>query len=362
MSLVYFLIVLSVLVLVHEFGHFIAAKRIGIRVEKFSFGFGPKLFSVKTGDSDTEYLISAIPLGGYIKMAGDEPGESLTGKSFEFLSRSVWERFLVIFAGPLLNYILAFLIFSVIFMFGSPTLTTEVGSLLKDYPAQMSGLSLGDKVIKVDGKDVRYWEDMTEIIRKHLEGPIRLTIEKNGKISDVEIQPVIREIKDIFGKSTKIALLGIAPSQKIENVRYGFFESFSKGFRKVIDLTAITYKALWSIATGRLSVKESMTGPIGIFIITGKAAQMGLIYLFHLMAMLSASLAIFNLLPLPVLDGGHILFLFVEKLRGKPLSVKVQENIANIGVGLLILLTVFIFYSDIVKFGIFDHVGKLFKR
>lgn len=360
MSLIYFLVVLSVLVLVHEFGHFIAAKRIGVRVEKFSFGFGPKLFSVKRGD--TEYLISAIPLGGYIKMAGDEPGESLTGKSFEFLSRSIWERFLVIFAGPLLNYVLAFLIFSVIFMFGSPTLTTEVGSLLKDYPAEKSGLILGDKVIKVDGKDVKYWEDMTEMIRKHLEGPIKLTIEKNGKISDVEIQPVIREVKDIFGKHTKIALLGIAPSQKIENVRYGFFESFSKGFRKVIDLTAITYKALWSIATGRLSVKESMTGPIGIFIITGKAAQMGLIYLFHLMAMLSASLAIFNLLPLPVLDGGHILFLFVEKLRGKPLSVKVQENIANIGVGLLILLTVFIFYSDIVKFGIFDHIGKFFRR
>ena len=360
MSLVYFLIVLSVLVLVHEFGHFIAAKRIGIRVEKFSFGFGPKLFSVKRGD--TEYLISAIPLGGYIKMAGDEVGESLTGKSFEFLSRSIWERFLVIFAGPLLNYILAFLIFSIIFMFGSPTLTTEVGSLLKDYPAQMSGLSLGDKIIKADGKDVKYWEDMTEIIHKHLEGPIKLTIEKNGKIFDIEIQPVIREVKDIFGKSTKIALLGIAPSQKIENVRYGFFESFSKGFRKVIDLTVITYGAIWSIATGRLSVKESMTGPIGIFIITGKAAQMGLIYLFHLMAMLSASLAIFNLLPLPVLDGGHILFIFVEKLRGKPLSVKVQENIANIGVGLLILLTVFIFYSDIVKFGVFDHIMKFFKK
>jgi len=359
-SLVYFLLVLSVLVLVHEFGHFIAAKRIGIRVEKFSFGFGPKLFSVKTGD--TEYLISAIPLGGYIKMSGDEPGEGLTGKSFEFLSRSVWDRFQVIFAGPLLNYVLAFLIFSVIFMFGSPTLTTEVGSLLKDYPAEKSGLVVGDKVVRADGKDVRYWEDMTEIIRQHLDGPIRLTIEKNGKLSEVEIQPVIRDVKDIFGKTNRIALLGIAPSQKIESVRYGFLESFSKGFKKVIDLTVITYKALWSIITGRLSVKESMTGPIGIFIITGKAAQMGLIYLFNLMAMLSASLAIFNLLPLPVLDGGHILFLFIEKLRGRPLSVKIQENIANIGVGLLIMLTVFIFYSDIMKFGIFEHIGKLFRR
>ena len=360
MSLIYFLIVLSVLVLVHEFGHFIAAKRIGIRVEKFSFGFGPKLFSIKRGD--TEYLISAIPLGGYIKMSGDEPGEKLTGSNFEFLSRSIWERFLVIFAGPLLNYLLAFLIFSVIFMFGSPTLTTEVGSLLKDYPAEKSGLAAGDKIIKADGKDVKYWEDVTEIIHKHFDGPIKLTIDKGGKISEVEIQPVIKELKDIFGKSSKIALLGIAPSQKIENVRYGFFESFSKGFKKVVDLTAITYKAIWSIITGRLSVKESMTGPIGIFIITGKAAEMGLIYLFHLMALLSASLAIFNLLPLPVLDGGHIFFLFVEKLRGRPLSVRVQENIANIGVGLLILLTVFIFYNDIMKFGVFDHISRFLKR
>jgi regulator of sigma E protease len=359
-SLVYFLIVLSVLVMVHEFGHFIAAKRIGVRVEKFSFGFGPKLFSIKRGD--TEYLISAIPLGGYIKMAGDEPGEALTGKSYEFPTRSVWERFQVIFAGPLLNYVLAFLIFSVIFMFGSPTLTTEVGSLLKDYPAEKSGLAVGDKVIKADGKDVKYWEDMTEIIHNHLEGPIKLTVDKNGKLSEVEIQPMIKDVTDIFGKHTRIALLGIAPSQKIESVRYGFFESFSKGFRKVVDLTAITYKALWSVATGRLSMKESMTGPIGIFIITGKAAQMGLIYLFHLMAMLSASLAIFNLLPLPVLDGGHILFLFIEKLRGKPLSARVQEYIANTGVGILILLTVFIFYNDIVKFDVFGNFLKIFKK
>ena len=360
MSIIYFLIVLSVLVLVHEFGHFIVAKRVGIRVERFSFGFGPKLFSVRRGD--TEYLISAIPLGGYIKMAGDEVSESLTGKSFEFLSRSIWDRFLVIFAGPLLNYVLAFLIFSIIFMFGSPTLTTEVGSLLKGYPAEKSGLIVGDKIIRADGKDVKYWEDMTEITHKHLEGPIKLTIEKNGKVFEVDIQPVIREVKDIFGKQTKIALLGIAPSEKIEKVRYGFFESFSKGFNKVIDFTAITYKAIWSIITGRLSAKESMTGPIGIFDAIRKAAQMGLIYLVHMTALLSVSLAIFNLLPFPVLDGGHILFLFIEKLRGKPLSVKTQENIANIGVGLLILLVVFISYNDIAKFDIFDRIRKIFKR
>jgi regulator of sigma E protease len=360
LSIIYFLIVLSVLVIIHEFGHFIVAKKIGVRVEKFSFGFGPKIFSVKKGE--TEYLISAIPLGGYVKMAGDEPGEGLTGKSFEFLSRKIWERACVIFAGPLLNYILAFLIFSVIFMFGSPTLTTEVGSLLNDYPAANSGIVVGDKVIKVDGKDVKYWEDMTVLIHNHLEGDIELTVERNNNIRNFHIKPVIREMKDIFGKTNKIALLGIAPSQKIENVKYGFFESFGMGFKKLIDLTAITYRALWSIVTGKLSLKESMTGPIGIFIITGKAAQMGLIYLVHLMGLLSASLAIFNLLPLPVLDGGHILFLIIEKVRGKPLSLKSQEVIANIGMAFLILLTLFIFYSDIMKFGVFKGIAKFFHK
>ena len=360
MSLIYFLIVLSVLVLIHEFGHFIAAKRIGVRVEKFSFGFGPKLFSVKKGE--TEYLVSAIPLGGYVKMAGDEPGEAVKGEKWEFLSRSIAERFGIIFAGPLLNYILAFLIFSVIFMFGSPTLTTEVGSLLNDYPAFRSGILAGDKVTQVDGKDVVYWEDMTAIIHNHLNGPVKLKVERKDKVVYFEVQPVIREMKDIFGKTNRIALLGIAPSQKIENVRYGFFQSFGMGFKKLIDLTAITYRALWSIITGRVSIKESMTGPIGIFIITGKAAQMGLIYLVHLMGLLSASLAIFNLLPLPVLDGGHILFLLIEKIRGRPLSIKSQEVISNIGVVFLILLTAFIFYSDIMKFGLFKSAAKLFHK
>lgn len=360
LSVIYFLIVLSVLVLIHEFGHFIVAKRIGVRVEKFSFGFGPKLFSLKKGE--TEYLLCAFPLGGYVKMAGDEPGEELEGEKWEFLSRKISERFKIIFAGPLLNYVLAFLIFSVIFMFGSPTLTTEVGSLLKDYPAQKSGILVGDKIVRVGGREVKYWEDMTQILHKHLEGPISLKIERNGNTFSLEIQPVIRDIKDIFGKSTKVALLGVAPSQKIETVRYGFFASFGMGFKKLMNLTTLTYKAIWSILTGRMSLKESVTGPIGIFIITGKAAQMGLIYLVHLMGLLSASLAIFNLLPLPVLDGGHIFFLLIEKMRGKPLSSRTQEVISNIGIGFLILLTIFIFYSDIMKFGIFDLFGKLFKR
>jgi len=359
LSLVYFFVVLGVLIMVHESGHFAAARRVGVKVERFSFGFGPKLFSFKKGG--TEYMVSLIPLGGYVKLAGDEPSE-VKGKPWEFLSRSVSDRFKIIFAGPLLNYVLAFLIFSVVFMFGSPTLTTEVGALLKGYPASMSGLAVGDIIRAVDGKKVEYWEDMTEMIRKKTDGPVTLSVERAGLAFDLGIKPTVRQAKDLFGKEVRIALVGIAPSEKITKVKYGVIESFGMGFKKLTQLTYITYKAIWSILIGRVSVKESMTGPIGIFMITGKAAELGFIYIFHLMGVLSASLAIFNLLPFPVLDGGHIIFLALEKVRGKPLSVKTQETITNIGVSALVLLTIFIFYNDMLKFGVFSKVAGLFKK
>ncbi len=346
--------------MIHEFGHFIVAKGLGVRVEKFSLGFGPKIFSIKRGS--TEYLISSIPLGGYCKMSGDEPGEKLSNQKWEFLSRSPLDRFLIIFAGPFFNYVLAFLIFSFIFMFGNPTLTTEVGSLLKDYPAEASGIHVGDKITVIDGRPVKYWEDMTEIIHNHTEGTIKLSLIRDGKPSDAEVKPIVRQMKDIFGNKTRLALIGVAPSQRIESVKYGFFQSFGLGFKKIVDLTILTYKALFSVITGRLSVKESMTGPIGIFVITGQAAKMGIIYIFHLMGILSASLAIFNLLPFPVLDGGHIIFLAVEKLRRKPLSIKAQEYVSNFGIAVLILLTVFIFYNDIIKFRIIENIIKFFKH
>lgn len=359
LSIIYFVAVLSALILVHEFGHFIVAKRLGVGVEKFSLGFGPKIVSFKKGD--TEYLVSAIPLGGYVKMAGDSPGEPLTGSRREFLSRGIGARLGIIFAGPMLNYLLAFLIFSIIFIFGSPTLTTDVGGFLKDYPAEREGLRVGDRVIAVNGKPVRFWEDMTEIIRQTVEGPVRLSVERNGMVFERQMLPVVRRTKDIFGKEVTIAMIGIAPSTRIEPVRYGFPRFFYMAFKKLTVLTAITYKALWSIMTGRLSVKESITGPIGIFVVTTQAAKLGSIYILHLMAILSASLAIFNMLPFPVLDGGHILFLAIEKVRRRPLSMKTQEYITNTGVALLILLSVLIFYNDIVKFGIAEKAFRFFK-
>jgi len=362
LSLIYFLIVLGVLVIVHEFGHFIVAKLIGVRVEKFSIGFGPKLWSVKKGE--TEYIIAPIPLGGYIKMGGEEPGETVTGQKWEFLSRSVFDRFKIIVAGPILNYVFAFCLLVAVFMAGTPVITTEIGVVMSGYPAKESGLLVGDKILAVDGKTVSHGDALVAIINKRVRGSLVLTIERGGNIFKKEIRPVVEKRKVGFGpqeKEIQIARIGIQPAQKIEKGGYGFFGSVYMALETIWQITVLTYKALGAMVIGKLSMKE-MAGPVGIFMITAQAAKLGLIYLLNFMAILSASLAIFNLLPFPVLDGGHILFLAIEKLRGRALSMKTQEAVMNIGWSFLILFMVFVFYSDIMKFGIAEKVVKLFKK
>jgi regulator of sigma E protease len=349
-------VILGAVILIHEFGHFIAAKLCGVRVEKFSLGFGRRLVSVKKGD--TEYMISAIPLGGYIKMSGDEAGEKLTGARSEFLSRSVLDRFKIIFAGPLFNYIFAFALFTAVFMAGTPVLTNEIGAVMEGYPAKQAGLMAGDSIIEIDGRKISYGDVLVAAINRHTKGAMTLTVRRQDKVFKKEIKPVVEVRKTgLDNKEVRIARIGIQPAQKIEKGGYGFFGSVYMGARATWQVTAITYEAIWLMVTGRLSLRE-MTGPIGIFMFTAQAAKLGLIYVVNLTALLSASLAIFNLLPLPVLDGGHIFFLMIEKIRGKPVSGKTQEAIGNIGIGLLILLTVVIFYNDIAKFGLLKNIIK----
>ena len=351
LSIILFLLVLSVLVIIHEFGHFIAARKMGVKVEKFSFGFGPKLLGIKRGE--TEYIISLVLLGGYVKMAGDEPA-SAVGRPWEFLSKSVGQRFGIIFSGPLLNYLLGFVLFWFVFFAGSPVATSKVGSVLKGYPAETSKILAGDRIIAVDGKTTKYWEELTDIIHNKKEGDLTLKVERSTpsgvRTLEMKLMPQRKEITDIFGKKRAISLIGIAPSDEIVSVRYGFFQSFFKASEQIYRLTTVTCQSLFFMITGKLSVKESVTGPIGIYMITTKAAQLGIVYLLQLVAILSASLAIFNLLPVPVLDGGHILFLLIEKIRGKPLSEKFQGIAMQVGLALLIALMLFASYGDLFKF------------
>jgi regulator of sigma E protease len=360
LSIVSFIVVLSILVIVHEFGHFIVAKKMGVRVEKFSIGFGPEIIGVtKAG---TRYSISIMPLGGYVKLAGETCAEGVRGEKWEYLSRTVGERIKIILAGPLLNYILAFLIFSFVFMAGNPTLTTRVGKVMPGYPAETAGLKAGDKIVNINGKNVVYWEDVTDIVYAAKGQEMALIINRDGIDMRVSVTPKSHDMKTIFGSKKNVSIIGISPSDEIVYVKYSFIKAIYMGAEKLWTLTYITCRALWASVTGAIPIKESMTGPIGIFYITGQAAKLGLVYLLQLMGVLSASLAIFNLLPVPVLDGGHILFLMIEKIKRKPVSLKTQENVTQIGMSLLIVLMLFVFYNDFMRFGIFEKVLHIFKK
>lgn len=354
LSAISFIIILGILILVHEFGHFIVAKKRGVRVETFSLGFGPPLIKFKKGE--TEYLICAIPLGGYIKMAGEDPQSELHGERWEYRTRSPGVRASIVCAGALLNYIFAFLIFSLVFVIGSPTMTSKVGDTIEGYPAREAGIIIGDRIVTVEGVSVAYWDDLARLINKKTEGDINLIVLRNNNRLELKFTPRIDEVTDLLGRKSTVARIGIIPSDEIIMVKYNPFVSVYRGAKKLWELTTITYHALGAILTGKLSLKKSVTGPIGIFYITAQMSKMGFVYFLHILGVISASLAIFNLLPIPVLDGGHILFLAIEKIRGKPINPKVQEVIAQLVISLLILAAVLVSYNDLIRFGYWDKI------
>ncbi len=343
-----FLITLSVIIFVHELGHFLMARIIGVKVERFSLGFGPRLLRVKP--RETEYCLSLFPFGGYVKMAG-ESAEIAPSKPYEYRARTVWERFSIVFAGPFINYLVGFGLFVLIFWVGAPVLSTRVGQVLEGYPAASAGVKPGDRILAVNGKSVNGWEEMTQQIHSQTQS-VRLTVERAGSSFTLSLRPKVNETTNLLGARVRIGMVGITPSDEIQSRRYPLPQAVFKAGQRVWSLTHLTLQALWRIVTGGLSVKESMTGPIGIFYITSAVAEQGLISLLQLIAVLSTSLGLFNLLPIPVLDGGHLLFLVVERFKGKPISSRVQEVMTQVGLGLLVLLLLVVTYNDFEKFQI----------
>ena len=361
LSLITFLIVLSVLILIHELGHFIFAKRFKVKVEIFSLGFGNKLFGIKR--RGTEYRVSSIPLGGYIKMAGETPYDAdKTGAKYEFISKPASQRAVVLCAGPVFNYILGFLLFVFVFITGNPQGTSLVGTIMDDYPAKAAGIKTGDRITELNGKKVYYWEEILEVVHKTTEGSISLKVKRGDKELSFSVVPKAKEFKNIFGQQVKIGLLGISPSGEIKYVRYNPFEAAKLAAQKTWSLTSMTYISLWRMITGAMSFKESVAGPIGIFMVTQKAAYAGLAYVISLMGILSVSLAIFNILPIPVLDGGHLLFLIIEKIRGKAVSEKIYERVNQFGMAVLITFMIFVIYNDAVRAGWIREVSVIARR
>jgi regulator of sigma E protease len=347
MAMLIFILILSLLIIVHELGHFMAARASGVRVEQFSLGFGPGIFKKKKGD--TEYKINLIPLGGYVKMAGDSRSE-YQGKPDEYFAKPLGKRFAIIFCGPLLNYVLGFLFFWLILFTGYPSLTSKVGGLIDGYGAKRAGLEVGDSIVEVDGKPVMLWDDLQEAIRnRKVPSQVELKVLREQK--PLRFTVVIKDklLDDQLGQKKVLGIIGISPFDEIIETKHSFWEAGYLGFKKTIDLTVMTYTGLWRLATGKMSMRDSMTGPLGIFFITSKAAKLGLVALLHLLAVLSVSLAIFNLLPLPILDGGHIFLLGLEKIRKKALGAKAEDLINNVGLSLMIMLALAVTYNDIIR-------------
>ncbi len=355
-SALVFIFVLGVLIVVHEFGHFLAAKLVGVRVEKFSIGFGPMIFGRKFGE--TEFCVSLLPLGGFVKLAGENPEEA-KGAAWEFGTKNLAEKFAIVFAGPFMNAFLAFVIFAVIFMTGQPALTTKIGKVMENTPAQAAGLAAGDKITAIDGQEVALWEDLLKIVHRSGKELI-FTVERGSGRFDVPILPKKQDSRGFFGKKISIAFVGVAPSSEVVYVKNGFFQAIALGAERVWTLTTMIFYSLGLMITGALSFKESVTGPIGIFFMTQQAAQMGVAYLFYFMGSLSVSLFVLNLLPIPVLDGGHVLFILIERIKGSPLKESVKERMTQGGLIVLLALMGFVIFQDIARFSILENIRKIF--
>ncbi len=333
-----FLFVIGLLVFFHELGHFLVAKWSGILVYTFSFGFGPKIFGFKWGE--TEYVISLFPLGGYVKMAGEDREEDKdVPPSRRFDKKPIWIRALIVIAGPLMNFVLAIAIFSLLFMtYGVPSVLPVVDKVVEGGPAYIAGIQPGDKIIAINGKKVELPEEIAQIVNESLGKKLKITVDRKGKILNFEITP-------IWDEDLKRARLFI--TFKVVLKRYSIIPAIAKGLHTTFIILQLVIVGLWKIITGHAPLE--VAGPLGIAQMAGEAARSGWANLLNFSALLSVYIGFLNLLPLPVLDGGVLLLLGVEKLRGKPLEKEKLQIIYYIGISILLALFLFGTYSDLLR-------------
>lgn len=351
------------LVLVHEFGHFWTAKKFGIRVDEFGFGFPPKIFGVKKGE--TEYTFNALPIGGFVKIFGENPDdESISGSdaSRSFVNKPRWQQAIVLFAGVFANFVLAWLLFSFAFFSGMPTSVRSemrqyivgdtnlvVISVLPDSPASLAGLSTGDKIIAISKGSEKLEtinpETFSSFVANNGNQKLNLTyISKNGGEKNIEITPKVKE------GETK-GLIGISMDE-IGVVKFPLFRSFYEGFKMNFFVIKATAVGLCQFIAQSVSGKanfDSVAGPVGMAGIVGDAYKFGFAYLISFMALLSVNLGVLNLVPFPALDGGRLLFLLIEKIKGSRLSPKFANTANAIGFFVLIGLMFLVTYHDIAK-------------
>ncbi len=346
MNLIYAIILFGFLIFIHELGHFLVAKISGVRVLKFSIGFGPKIIGRKIGE--TEYLLSAVPLGGYVKMYGEEIGDEVIDKERSFKHQPVFKKIYIVLAGPLFNIFGAVLLFWVVYIYGIPVLKPVIGEIMSNSPAYIAGLQPKDKIIDIEGKKVNNWFDMAQFIQKNPGKTLEFKIERNGEIKTIKIIPEAKEVKNLFGEKIVVGQIGIKPAEEYFVQRENPVTALNKSIKKCIEVVELTYLTIVKIFQ-RVVSTEVIGGPILIFQAAGKTAEQGIVSFLSFAAIISINLGILNLLPIPVLDGGHILFFLIEGIRRKSLSERFITVSQKIGIAFLIALMMLAFYNDILR-------------
>ena len=350
-SIVSVVVLLGVLIFVHELGHFLMAKRAGVGVLKFSLGFGPRVIGKKIGE--TEYLLSLIPLGGYVKLLGESPGEELSAEEEKksFLQQSVRKRIGIVAAGPGFNLLLAVAIFTIVNMIGLPVLTADIGSLQPESPALAAGMQTGDRVVDVEGSAVTKWDELSEVISQSKGKPLRITVERDDRVLSLTVTPKLMKTTNPFGETVETYKIGISPLPRTVIESLNPLSAFVRGLRQTWMISKLTVVSIVKMFQGVLSPKN-LGGPILIAQIAGAQVREGVVPFILFMAMLSINLAILNLLPIPVLDGGHLLFYLIEMVTGREVSIRWREKAQQVGFVILILLMVFVFMLDIERLNI----------
>lgn len=330
MSIVYTIIILCVLIVSHEFGHFIVAKLNGIYVKEFSLGMGPKL--VQWGKKETRYSIRLLPIGGYVAMEGEDE-ESENPRAF--CNKGVLARMSVVFAGPFMNFVFAVLFFMVAFMyFGTPNTDAVIGEVAADGPAAAAGLQDGDIVLAVDGNPVTTWEDMTSYVQPADGKTLTFKVERDGQVFETQVKPE-------YSEEYQYALIGI--TQHIDKAN--LWQSIKLGFKQTYEFTVLLIQSLYQMITGQMPV--DVAGPVGMVTIVDQYMGQALMYLFMLAGILSVNLGIINLFPFPALDGSRLVFLAIEGLRGKPVPSDKEAMVHFVGIVVLMALMVVITINDI---------------
>jgi regulator of sigma E protease len=351
-----FIFILTVIVFIHEFGHYLVARRNGVRIEVFSIGFGPELFGW-TDRTGTRWKVSLLPLGGYVKMfgetasgkAGDAHAMTPEEQAVSFHHKSIGQRAAIVAAGPVANFVLAIVILAVMFAtVGQPFTPPDLGDVQPGSAAEAAGLRAGDVVTRIDGSKIERFEDIQTIVRMNPGVPLHMTVQRDGRDLDLTATPNRSELVDRFGNRQEIGLLGVT-RLGTSYVRHDPISAVGRAVGQTFSLSYYTLQAVGQMLTGARSA-DDLGGPIRIAQMSGQVAQSSLTDVFWFLAVLSINLGLINLFPIPMLDGGHLLFYGAEAIRGRPLSDRIVEYGFRVGLGLVLTLFVFVTYQDLMRF------------